>query len=129
MHKQVEHPDNQLNSFSEIQTFDANICIMTKITALISGKWKPIILHLIKNDINRFGSLQRSMRKNSKKVLTNQLRELNEDDLITREVIEKKHPQIVVYHLTEKGRSLRSLIDEMIIWGLVNLDGSNKRKN
>jgi DNA-binding HxlR family transcriptional regulator len=122
MHKPAEHPDYQLNSFSEMQTYDASICIMTKITDLISGKWKPIILHLIKNDINRFGSLQRSMPKISKKVLTNQLRELEEDDLITREVVEEKHPQIVVYHLTDKGRSLRVLIDEMINWGLMNLD-------
>ena len=122
MYKQVEHPDNQINSFSENQTYDASICIMTKITDLISGKWKPIILHLIKNDINRFGSLQRSMPKISKKVLTNQLRELEEDNLITREVVEAKHPQIVVYHLTDKGQSLRVLIDEMINWGLMNLE-------
>jgi|GEM_PF-1198456 len=121
MYNQVEHPDYQLNSFPEVQAFDASVCIMTKITALISGKWKPIILHLIKNDINRFGSLQRYMPKISKKVLTSQLRELCEDDLITREVIEEKHPQIVVYHLTQKGRSLRLLIDEMIHWGLANL--------
>ena len=122
MYSRVEHPDHQVNSFSEIQTYDASICIMTKITALISGKWKPIILHLIKNDINRFGSLQRSMPKISKKVLTNQLRELYEDDLISRDVIEKRHPQIVVYHLTQKGRSLRMLIDQMIDWGLMNLE-------
>jgi len=124
MYNRAEQPDNQSNSFSEEMTYDASICIMTKITDLISGKWKPIILHLIKNDINRFGSLQRSMPKISKKVLTNQLRELEEDDLITREVVEEKHPQIVVYHLTDKGRSLRVLIDEMIIWGLMNLVAS-----
>ena len=50
------------------------------------------------------------------------LRALCEDDLITREVIEKRHPQIVVYHLTQKGRSLRLLIDQMIVWGLMNLE-------
>ena len=121
MYNQVEHAESQEYSFSESLTYDAGICIMTKITALISGKWKPIILHLIKHDINRFGSLQRHMPKISKKVLTNQLRELCEDELITREVIEEKHPQIVVYHLTQKGRSLRLLIDEMINWGLANL--------
>ena len=121
MYNQIEDPDYQPDSFPEVQAFDASVCIMTKITALMSGKWKPIILHLIKNDINRFGSLQRYMPKISKKVLTNQLRELCKDHLITRDVIEKRHPQIVVYHLTQKGRSLRLLIDEMINWGLVNL--------
>jgi DNA-binding HxlR family transcriptional regulator len=122
MYNQAEHSDNQLDSFYEMPTYDASICIMTKITGLISGKWKPIILHLIKNDINRFGSLQRSMPRISKKVLTNQLRELEEDELIIREVVEEKHPQIVIYHLTDKGRSLRLLIDDMFKWGLVNLN-------
>lgn len=87
----------------------------------MSGRWKPIILHLIRNKINRFGLLQKSMPLISKKVLTNQLRELERDNLISREVIEAKHPQVVVYHLTELGRSLRQLIDEMVQWGVVNL--------
>jgi DNA-binding HxlR family transcriptional regulator len=62
------------------------------------------------------------MPKISKKVLTNQLRELERDNLISREVKEAKHPQIVVYHLTGKGLSLRGLIDEMIQWGILNLE-------
>ena len=113
--------DFQRYSFSENQTYDASVCIMTKITALISGRWKPIILHLIKNDINRFGLLQKSMPSISKKVLTQQLRVLEADKLIAREIVEAKHPQIVIYHLTDMGRSLRQLIDEMIRWGLMNL--------
>jgi len=118
----VQSPGNQIYSFSEMPHFDASICIMTKIIDLMNGKWKPIILYLIKNDVNRFGSLQRYMPKISKKVLTHQLRELEDDRLITREVVEAKPPQIVVYHLTDKGRALRALIDEMIQWGLVNLE-------
>lgn len=121
----AESVENQRHSFSEVQTYDADICIMTKVIGLMSGRWKPIILHLIKNDINRFGTLQKSMPRISKKVLTNQLRELEGDNLITREVIEIKHPQIVVYHLTEHGRSLRTLIDEMIRWGILNLIPAN----
>ena len=108
-------------SFSESQTYDASVCIMTKITALMSGRWKPIILHLIKNDINRFGLLQKSMPLISKKVLTQQLRVLEADNLISREIVQAKHPQIVIYYLTDMGRSLRQLIDEMIRWGLMNL--------
>lgn len=56
----------------------------------------------------------------SKKVLTQQLRVLEADKLIAREIVEAKHPQIVIYHLTDMGRSLRQLIDEMIRWGLMN---------
>jgi DNA-binding HxlR family transcriptional regulator len=118
----LQGAENQTLSFSKSPTYDAGICIMTKIIDLMSGRWKPIILYLIKNDVNRFGALQRSMPKISKKVLTNQLRELEQDNLITREVVVLKHPQIVIYHLTEKGLSLRTLIDEMIQWGIINLE-------
>jgi DNA-binding HxlR family transcriptional regulator len=118
----VQAPEDHGHSFSEISTYDAGVCIMTRIIDLMSGRWKPIILYLIKNNVNRFGSLQRHMPKISKKVLTNQLRELERDNLISRQVIEAKHPQIVIYHLTEKGLSLRILIDEMIQWGLLNLE-------
>ena len=122
MEHQHELIDYQNDSFTGFQTYDASICIMTKIISLMSGKWKPIILYLIKNDINRFGSLQKSMPLISKKVLMYQLRELEADGLVFREVVEARHPQVVVYHLTKKGRALRQLIDEMIRWGLTNLD-------
>ena len=122
MHHDHELIDSQNDSFREFQTYDARICIMTKILSLMSGRWKPIILHLIKHDINRFSLLQKSMPSVSKKVLTNQLRELEADELIIRDVVEQKHPQVVIYYLTEKGRSLRELIDEMVNWGLFNLN-------
>jgi DNA-binding HxlR family transcriptional regulator len=122
MTKCDQAPENQDHSFPGNLTYDAGICIMTRIVDLMSGRWKPIILYLIKNDVNRFGTLQRHMPKISKKVLTNQLRELEQDNLISRQVVEAKHPQIVLYHLTEKGISLRMLMDEMIRWGLVNLE-------
>jgi DNA-binding HxlR family transcriptional regulator len=121
IHRKLEVLHFQEDSFSEPLTFDASVCIMTRILGLMSGRWKPIILYLIKNDVNRFGILQKAMPAISKKVLANQLRELQADELISREVLEEKHPQVVVYHLTEKGKSLRSLIDEMINWGLLNL--------
>lgn len=102
----------------EYRTYDASVCVMTKIFALIGGKWKPIILYLIKNDINRFGLLKRSMPKISKKILTEQLRELEQDKLITREVISATYPQVIEYRLTESGTSLRALIDQMLDWGV-----------
>jgi DNA-binding HxlR family transcriptional regulator len=101
------------------QTYDAGICVMTKIFHLIGGKWKPIILYLIQRDVSRFSLLKKSMPKVSKKVLTEQLRELEEDKLILRTVITATAPQVVVYRLTDKGVSLRNLIDNMISWGIV----------
>ena len=100
------------------QNYDAGICMMTKITKLIGGKWKPIILYLIQHDVNRFGVLKKSMPTISKKVLTNQLRELERDNLIHRDVQVALAPQIVIYSLTSKGVSVRRLIDEMIDWGM-----------
>lgn len=99
-------------------TYDAGICVMTKITNLIGGKWKPIILFLIQHDVNRFGSLKKSMPRISKEVLANQLRELEQDNLIHRDVKVATAPQVVVYSLTPNGISLRKLIDEMIEWAL-----------
>ena len=98
--------------------YDAGICVMTKINKLIAGKWKPIILYLIKHDVNRFGVLKKSMPRISKKVLTSQLRELELDNLIHRDVQVASAPQIVIYSLTSKGVSLRHLIDVMIDWGV-----------
>lgn len=100
------------------QTYDAGICVMTKIFHLIGGKWKPIILYLIKHDVNRFGLMKKSMPKISKKVLTEQLRELEEDRLISRQILTAIHPKVIVYSLTQKGLSLRELIDHMIVWGI-----------
>jgi len=103
--------------------YDAGICVMTKITKLIGGKWKPIILYLIQHDVNRFGVLKKRMPRISKKVLTNQLRELEQDNLIHRDVQVATAPQIVIYSLTPKGVSLRQLIDEMIDWGMEYFKG------
>jgi DNA-binding HxlR family transcriptional regulator len=91
---------------------------MTKINNLIGGKWKPIILYLIQHDVNRFGILKKSMPRISKKVLTNQLRELEKDDLIYRNVLVATAPQVIVYSLTTRGVSLRGLIDDMVAWGV-----------
>ena len=102
----------------EYQTYDAGICIMTKVLSLMSGRWKPIILYLIRSDINRFSMMQRAMPKISKKILTEQLRELENDGLISRTVEGNKAPYVVTYALTDQGASLRTLIDSMIEWGI-----------
>ncbi|SHH63173.1 transcriptional regulator, HxlR family [Chryseolinea serpens] len=98
-------------------TYDASICMMTRIFEMIGGKWKPIILYLIQHDINRFGALQRSMPRISKKVLTEQLRELEQDQLLVRHIVVAHPPQIIEYHLTSTGVSLRQLLDDMVRWG------------
>ncbi|MDF2190383.1 helix-turn-helix domain-containing protein [Paraflavitalea sp. CAU 1676] len=101
--------------------YDADHCVMTKFSALIAGKWKPILLHLVEKEVNRFNLLQQQMPSISRKVLAEQLRELEADGLLTRTVLKAKAPQVVVYGLTEKGRSLRRLIDTIIGWCTMHL--------
>lgn len=98
--------------------YDADVCVMTRFSALVSGKWKPIILYLIENDINRFSLMLAHMPKVSRKVLTDQFKQLEADGLISREELKTKEPKIVVYSLTDKGVSLRKLLGNIIEWSL-----------
>jgi len=112
----------------ETNKYDSYSCPVGKTIGLISGRWKPIILYLIQHDINRFGLLQKSMPKISRKVLTEQLRDLEDQGLIHREVRVSSHPQEVFYFLTEKGSSLRELIDQIFNWGTANILDEPSRK-
>lgn len=91
-------------------------CPVTATMRLIGGKWKILILHLINNDINRFGKMNMMLRTISKQMLTAQLRELENDGLIERKIYAEIPPR-VEYFLSEKGRSLMPVIDAMRIWG------------
>ena len=100
----------------EKRIYDANSCVMTGFFGMIGGKWKSVILYLVEQDKNRFSLLLEAMPGISKKVLTEQLRELEEDGLLKREVLVAKAPMVVYYSLSEKGKSLRELIDAIIAW-------------
>ncbi len=108
--------------------YDAHFCPVSKTLELISGKWKPIILYLVEHNINRFGLLRKKMPRISKKILTEQLRELEEQGLLSREVKVSRHPQEVFYALTDRGVSLRRLIDSVFLWGMNNLLDSGLRE-
>lgn len=85
--------------------------------AVIGGKWKLIILwHLGLEGTKRFGELKRKIPHISQKMLTNQLRELEEDQLIVREVYAEV-PLKVEYSLSEYGQSLMPVLRMMYDWG------------
>jgi len=92
---------------------------------VIGGKWKPIILHLISVDINRFGLLKRGVYGISKHMLTKQLRELEADGLIRREIYAEIPPR-VEYFITEKGRSIFPVIESMQAWGQRHMQFDNE---
>ncbi len=95
-------------------------CPVTYCLALIGGKWKPLILFCIDGGVNRFGALQRAIPSITKQMLTKQLRELEADGLIDRTIFAEIPPR-VEYALSERGNSLRPIIQKMRAWGEVHM--------
>ena len=92
------------------------LCPVETTLTLIGDKWKVLILRDLMNKTLRFGELKRSIGTVSQKVLTAQLRDLEHDGLVHREVFAEVPPR-VEYSLTDTGRSLEPVIDSMRIWG------------
>lgn len=93
-----------------------NRCPVTASMQVLGGKWKTIILWAIGGGINRFGALQRAIPGITKKMLTQQLRELEDDGLVRREVFPVVPPK-VEYTVTERGQSLQPVILALRDWG------------
>ncbi|MDZ7626026.1 MAG: helix-turn-helix domain-containing protein [Ignavibacteriaceae bacterium] len=83
---------------------------------IIGGKWKIPIIWILKNDSKRYGELRRSLPKVTHKMLTQQLRELEQDEIITRKVYSEIPPK-VEYSLTLLGKSVIPVIDMLREWG------------
>jgi len=83
---------------------------------VIGGKWKALILCHLTYGAKRTGELQRAIPDITRKMLTQQLRELEEDGLILRTVYNQVPPK-VVYELSDLGASLKQIIDLMCEWG------------
>ncbi|MEX2948355.1 helix-turn-helix domain-containing protein [Staphylococcus warneri] len=99
-------------------------CGLSKVQKIIGGKWKLVLLWFISEEPRRFGELNRAFPDITQSMLTKQLRELETDDLIHREVF-KEVPPRVEYTLTELGEKFLPILTEMQVWGdahLVNED-------
>lgn len=84
--------------------------------ALIGDKWKVLVLRELINGTKRFGELKKSIGSISQKVLTQQLRSMEEDGLVERKVYAEVPPR-VEYSLTKDGFSLKPILDSMMEWG------------
>ncbi len=91
-------------------------CPVTATLEIIGGKWKPIILYCLVARKRRFGEIAVRIPQISRKVLTEQLKELEHDGLISRERF-KEIPPRVEYALTELGESLSPVFQAMENWG------------
>ena len=88
--------------------------------SLINGKYKPIILYcLMEYEPVRFNEMQRYLKNIADKTLSQNLKELEKDDLIVRTVYPQIPPK-VEYTLTERGQSLVRVLDKLCDWGMEN---------
>ena len=91
-------------------------CPVETTLLLISDRWKVLILRDLLSGTKRFSELKRSLATISQKVLTSNLRSMESDGLLTREVYPEVPPR-VEYTLTDLGQSLKPLLDAMCRWG------------
>lgn len=92
------------------------LCRVDDALDIIVGKWKPVILlNLLSNGTMRFNELKRSIPNITQKMLTKHLRELEEEDIVHREVYPEVPPK-VEYSITEYGRELEPIMIAMHDW-------------
>lgn len=96
-------------------------CVVEGTLDLIEGKWKGLVLyHLMDSGTLRFNELRRRLPNCTQRMLTTQLRELEEDGLLARRVYAEVPPK-VEYSLTPRGESLRPVIAALKAWGDANV--------
>ncbi len=92
-------------------------CAVETMIKLIGGRWKVLILRELLSGVKRFGELQRALPGVTQKMLTQQLREMEEDRLIQR-VVYPQIPPKVEYSLTAIGYSLEPVLEAMHHWSV-----------
>ena len=92
---------------------------------VIDGKWKLLILWHLRDAAKRFGELNRLIPEISEKVLTQQLRSLEKDDIISRDV-QEGNPPTVEYSFTSHGESIIPILQPLCNWGECHLNHLEK---
>lgn len=91
-------------------------CPVETTLTIISDKWKVLILRDLMTGTKRFSELKKSIGNVSQKVLTSQLRQMEESGVVSRKVYPEVPPR-VEYSLTDLGKSLKPILDAMQNWG------------
>ncbi|ASV86467.1 hxlR-like helix-turn-helix family protein [Ochrobactrum quorumnocens] len=100
-------------------------CAVEAAISLIDGKWKSVVLFHLLDGTMRFNELRRQIPGVTQRMLTNQLRELEEDGLIERKVYAQVPPK-VEYSLSPLGRSIEPILLALKDWGDTNIDRFGK---
>lgn len=100
----------------EVKKKELPACPVETTLTLIGDKWKVLILRDLMTGTKRFGELKKCVGNVSQKVLTVQLRAMEANGLVHREVYAEVPPR-VAYSLTDLGRSLKPILDAMWSWG------------
>jgi DNA-binding HxlR family transcriptional regulator len=115
--KNNTNTDNQLIKTKKTFIFDENTCPVTATMKVLGGKWKPILINAIYFTAPaRFGELKRSVVGITQSMLTQQLRELEDDGIICRKIYAQIPPK-VEYTLTDFGLTLSPVIQTLAAWG------------
>jgi DNA-binding HxlR family transcriptional regulator len=103
-------------------------CTVEAALDVIGGKWKPVILWALGDNVLRFSELQKGLPGVNSKMLTKQLRELEEDGIITRTVYPEVPPR-VEYAITDFGRTLIPILQALCKWGAEYLGVDEKSQH
>ena len=91
-------------------------CAVEVTLSVMGGTWKPIVLFHLLHGTKRFSELARAIPNVTQRMLTLQLRELEDAGIVERTVYAEVPPR-VEYTLTETGYSLKPILDSMVVWG------------
>ena len=105
-----------MDQLAQTERKELPACPVETTLTLISDKWKVLILRDLLTGTKRFGELKKSVGHVTQKVLTAQLRQMEQSGLVNRKVYAEVPPR-VEYTLTELGYSLKPILDAMWSWG------------
>ncbi|GIP26657.1 MarR family transcriptional regulator [Paenibacillus sp. J23TS9] len=101
-------------------------CRVETALEILVGKWKPVILfQLFSNGTMRFSELQKAIPDITKKMLTSQLRELENHDIVHRKIYQQIPPK-VEYSITEYGIGMTPVLQAMNDWGMAHVEHLNE---
>ncbi|MCM3268096.1 winged helix-turn-helix transcriptional regulator [Paenibacillus elgii] len=104
----------------------STFCKFETALEILVGKWKPVILlRLFSNGTMRFSELQKAIPEITKKMLTQQLRELEYHDIVHREIYRQIPPK-VEYSITEYGKGMATILQALNDWGVAHVEHLNE---